>query len=174
MQEKELNVIKPAIEERMKKEIKEIKKLYQATIDGGSPLNFHSKCDNIRNTFTLIKSTENRRFGGFNSEPWKTSKDLKFIDDKNAFLFSLDKQKIYPYKEDGYAICFYENRGPIFGNAHDISIVGNPLKEKKSYTKESLSCCSYQFQGDKNALSEDGRGRCFNLKEYEVFQVIFK
>ena len=84
------------------------------------------------------------------------------------------EEEIYPYKEDGYAICFYENRGPIFGNAHDISIVGNPLKEKKSYTKESLSCCSYKFQGDKNALSEDGRGRYFNLKEYEVFQVIFK
>ena len=38
-----------AIKGRMKKEIKDIKKLYQATAYGGSPESFHKLCDNIPN-----------------------------------------------------------------------------------------------------------------------------
>ena len=53
------------IENKMNKKIKKIKNLYKATIDGGDPINFHLKCDNIPNTLVLIKSEGNRRFGGF-------------------------------------------------------------------------------------------------------------
>ena len=55
-------MIEKAIKERMKKEIKEIKKLYQATIDGDEPSIFHKKCDNIPNTLILYKSAGQRRF----------------------------------------------------------------------------------------------------------------
>ena len=36
--------------------MKQIKKLYQATIDGGYPSFFHKKCNNIPNTLVLYKS----------------------------------------------------------------------------------------------------------------------
>ena len=55
-------MIEKAIKERMKKEIKEIKKLYQATIDGDEPSIIHKKCDNIPNTLILYKSAGKRRF----------------------------------------------------------------------------------------------------------------
>ena len=71
-----------------------MKKLYQATIDGDDAFDFHSKCDNILNTLVIIKSAGNRRFGGFTSKAWKSLSNGKYIDNKNAFLFSLDKQKI--------------------------------------------------------------------------------
>ena len=56
---------------KLKKEIKKVKRLYQATVNGCEPANFHLKCDNILNTLILIKSSRNRRFGGFTSINWE-------------------------------------------------------------------------------------------------------
>ena len=93
MNEKEFDLIHFALKSRFNKEVKEIKKLYQATIDGDGAINFHSKCDNIPNTLTIIKSAGNRRFGGFTSQTWESHKSGIYKDDKYCFLFSLDKQK---------------------------------------------------------------------------------
>jgi hypothetical protein len=172
MKENEFNMISFAIKKRMNKEVKELKKLYQATIDGDGAINFHSKCDNIPNTLVFIKSAGNRRFGGFTSQVWE-SKIGGYKDDKNAFLFSLDKQKIYSYKNDGNAICNRKGYGPTFGCGSDIWIGNNAIQQKNSYTNESCSGCSFNFNGDKNALSEDGKANYFFIVEYEVFQVIF-
>ena len=65
MKEDEQNFIFTEIENKMNKRIKKVKKLYQATIDGGDSMTFHSKCDYIPNTLVLIKSEGKRRFGGF-------------------------------------------------------------------------------------------------------------
>ena len=100
MKVNEINLINSAIKSRLKKEIKELKKLYQATIDGDRAIDFHPKCDNIPNTLALIKSAGNRRFGGFTIHVWESSNG-QYKDDKNTFLFSLDKQRIYPYKNNG-------------------------------------------------------------------------
>ena len=169
--DKEYNMIKAAIKDRLKKEVKEIKKLYQAAIDGDGPINFHSRCDNIPNTLTFIKSAGNRRFGGFTTQTWDSSD--KYKDDKNAFLFSLDKQKIYPCKNKFNAIFCRKDGGPNFGYSNDIYIGKNPIQSKKLYTYESHSNCSYNYNGDKNALSEDGKASCIYAIDYEVFQVIF-
>ena len=48
MKSEEYDLIKSAITERTQKDIKEIKKLYQATIDGSEASNFHKLCDNIK------------------------------------------------------------------------------------------------------------------------------
>ena len=73
MEEKEIDFIKSAIKSRMNKEVKKIKKLYQATIDGDKLIYFHSKCDNIPNTLIVIKSPVNRKFGGFTTQTWDQS-----------------------------------------------------------------------------------------------------
>jgi hypothetical protein len=173
MKENEFDLIHLAIKSRLNKEVKELKKLYQATIDGDSALNFHSRCDNIPNTLVLIKSAGNRRFGGFTSAQWSSPSSGEYKDDPNAFLFSLDKQKIYSYKKNGYAICNRKDYGPTFGGGHDIWIGQHGIQEKHLYTYESYSSCSYNFNGDNNALSEDGKCSYIYAAEYEVFQVIF-
>jgi len=170
----EFDLIHLAIKSRLDKEVKELKKLYQATIDGDGPINFHSRCDNIPNTLVLIKSAGNRRFGGFASETWESPKNSIFKDDKNAFLFSLDKQKIYSYKYDGKALRCNQMHGPCFGNNATLGIIGNAIQEKKLYTYESGKEISYNFYGDKNALSEDGKSDMIGVSEIEVFQVIFE
>ena len=98
----DFDMIHLAIKSRLNKEIKEFIKLNQATTDGDESMKFHSKCDNIPNTLTIIKSAGNKRFGGFTTQTWDCSN--KYKDDINAFLFFLDKQRIYPYKNKGNAI----------------------------------------------------------------------
>ena len=173
MKENEFDLIHLAIKSRLNKEVKELKKLYQATIDGDGALNFHSRCDNIPNTLVLIKSAGNRRFGGFTSAQWSSPSSGEYKDDPNAFLFSLDKQKIYSYKKDGKAIYNRKDLGPSFGNGLTIWIGQHGIQEKHLYTLESSSSCSYNFNGDNNALAEDGKGSYIYAAEYEVFQVIF-
>ena len=175
MKENEFDLIHLAIKSRSNKEVKELKKLYQATIDGDGPINFHSRCDNIPNTLTIIKSAGNRRFGGFASETWESPTNVKRKDDKNAFLFSLDKQKIYSYKKDGNALECKNDWGPTFGiEPSSIYIGPNPIQEKQLCTNESNEKASYNFRRDNNALSEDGKFEGIFASEIEVFQVIFE
>ena len=49
MSEEERKIIFSEIENKMNKQIKAIKRLYQATVDGGDSKIFHRKCDNIPN-----------------------------------------------------------------------------------------------------------------------------
>jgi hypothetical protein len=93
LQNNEFDLIHLAIKSRLNKSVKELKKLYQATIDGDGPINFHSRCDNIPNTLVLIKSSGNRRFGGFASETWESPTSTKYKDDENSFCFLLINKK---------------------------------------------------------------------------------
>ena len=122
----ECELIFSAIKKRMYRKIKNIKKIYLAAKDGRDPSIFHSKCDGINNTLVLIHSNGNKRFGGFTSNIWESTSNEVFKDDKNAFVFSLDKQKIYSYKNDGKAIRCHKNYGPCFGCVPEIGIFGNP------------------------------------------------
>ena len=168
----ELDMVKLPIEKTMNKKIKEIKKLYQATKDGGEPSIFHKICDNIPNTLILYKSADNRRFGGYASECWKESKD--FIEDKNSFLFSLDKKKIYPPKNHNYySIECSSDFGPGFSGMEFtcFRLLGNALKNPCLKTYESKN--EEIFDGNKNALSEDGNYKGLYAKEFEVFEIKF-
>ena len=169
--ENEYNMIKLAIKERMNKDIKEIKKIYQATKDGGEAEIFHKKCNNIPNTLVLYKSIGNRRFGGFASECWDGKETIKL--DKNCFLFSLDKKKIYPPKNDYYEIDCYSYDGPSFSckGIYCLEIDGNAIKNKSLRTNEKGHLDL--FDGEIQALCEDGNFSGIYAKEYEVFQIQF-
>ena len=188
------NIIKNPIEVKINKKIKELKKLYQATVDGDAASFFHSKCDGIPNTLVIIKSAGNRRFGGFTSKQWSSPNNYDYQFDKNAFLFSLDKQKMYPfigpenaqqYSNNNYAVYSHKNYGPTFGGYYIynsgfdgnfvVYICSNCIHgSKSSYTYESNPNSSYDFYKDNNALSEDGKKGCIYIADYEIFQVIFE
>ena len=162
MKKDEEKNIFPEIEKRMKKKIKKLKKIYQATIDGGDPINFHSKCDNVENTLVLIKSELQERFGGFTPIPWKSDKKGVYIPDPDnkTFIFSLDKNSIVSLRNSNYAVYQKIDVGPCFGNGWDIGIEGNPIKENKLWS----------FDSSISKLSYDNKGKAL---EYEVFKVIF-
>ena len=174
MEKDEFDLIYPAIKERINQKIKEIKKIYQAKNDCKTET-FHQKCDNIKNTLILYKSAGNRRFGAFASKSWKSKGETKV--DKKCFLFSLDKKKIYLPKNDNYfklSRNTYEGPSFLLKNIIDtycISIQLDTLggRSLKTYEKKFEDI----FEGDGNALSNDGNclGTIFN--DYEVFQIIF-
>ena len=172
MKEGEFGNIKSTIEEKMNLKIKEIKKIFQATVDGGEPNDFFNKCCGIKNTLVLYESVGNRRFGGFASESWGDIYDEK--PDKNCFLFSLDKNKIFTIKDNNYfQIASGQNIGPSFihKGSYCIELIGN------SFHKDSLTTCENIhpdiFNGENNILSEDGCYGRISCKDYEIFQIIF-
>jgi hypothetical protein len=170
MKDDERSMIISEIENKMNKRITKLKKLYQATIDGGDPINFHSKCDNKENTLVIIKSEGLRRFGGFTPIPWNSDGGYKDEPSLKTFIFSLDKKKIYSLYYGGTdSVLHNENYGPCFGLGPDIAIIGNPIEENALYTNP----CSYNYKREDFPLSEyNGR---YNIKalEYEVFQIKF-
>ena len=170
LKEDEKSLIFSSIENILKKEIKTIKRLYKASIDGGEPKCFHDKCDNIPNTLVLIKSEGLRRFGGFTKIPWKSKGDWVKDPEMKTFVFSLDKKKIYFLKRPEKAVHHVKEYGPCFGFGHDIGIEGNPIKGNHMITYQS----SYDYKGDYNSLSDnttyDNKGK---IQDYEVYQIIF-
>ena len=171
METGEENFIFSEIETRINKSIMSLHKLYQATIDGGYPINFHKKCDNIPNTLVLIKSKGKRRFGGFTPIPWKSERG--YIEDKKnqTFVFSLDNKKIYNLIGISCAVYHQEDYGPQFGWS-DIIIAGNPIKEYKLLSFPN----DYDYNGDIHPLSESDYSygiEYIKALEYEVFEVLF-
>jgi hypothetical protein len=52
---------------------REAKLIYRASRDGFADSSFHSKCDYISNTVTIIKTTSNSVFGGYTSASWSSN-----------------------------------------------------------------------------------------------------
>ena len=159
----EKNFIFREIENKMNKKIKEIKKLYQATKDGGDPKIFHLKCDNIPNTLVLIKSEDNKRFGGFTPIPWSSNNSGKKDNKNMTFVFSLDNKKIYFLKKMNSTAVFHNEKfGPYFGEYEDMAILGNPIKDK-----------CLKIKGDYYNIPLNKSQSPMKALEYEVFRTEF-
>ena len=103
-----------------------LKMIYQASKDGFR--NFHSKCDGVLDTLTVIKSNSNistvsyNIFGGYTQADWSGYYEFKY--DSNAFLFSLINAYNKPVKmlvtdpQD----AIHASYGPTFGGGHDFYI----------------------------------------------------
>jgi hypothetical protein len=78
---------------------------------------FHSKCDGLANTLTIIKTNQSYIFGGFTAKPWSIANSHVY--DQNAFIFSLVNKNKKPIKfkcsNPNYAIYCANNYGPTFG-----------------------------------------------------------
>ena len=151
---------------------KQWKLQYRATKDGFSAENFHSKCDGIANTLTIIKSTTGNIFGGFTEKAWDSSG--KYYRDPKAFIFSLVNKENKPVKvmctNGADAIYCQSYFGPIFGNSkgHDIGINKNSnVSENWSYCGSSYKHADYPTDTEKaKALAGSHH---FQTLDIEVF-----
>ncbi len=87
---------------------------YRASRDGFKASDFHSHCDGIPNTLTVIKARSGNIFGGFTEQAWHSDDD--FVADPKAFIFSLVNKEEKPFKvlcsnEGQYAICCFSEVG---------------------------------------------------------------
>ncbi len=142
--------------------------IYKTSIDGDNIKNLHSNCDGEENILIIIETNKGLKFGGFTSVGFDSS-GFELRDDK-AFLFSIDKKKIYDIVEGNNAIYCNRKFGPIFcskpdSTAYSILIPDNYLKNKSSTTKK---CFCYKI--NENFELNNGKKE-FLVKEMEVFRL---
>ena len=150
------------------------KLLYRATEDGSNIKTFHNKCDNIKGTLTIIKTTKGMRFGGYTEQIWNGSKDgLQRKDGKDiCFCFSLDLFKIYNFNNKcAFSIYCYCDRGPYFSGGDTFFYIYNSngfLFGNNNYTKKGNS-----FGNVDNDYEINNGQSNFSVVELEVFQILF-
>ena len=86
--------------------------LFYSKVDGDKASTFHRKCDKAKKSLVLVMDNNGNRFGGFTMRDWAGNCMQK--KDEKAFIFSLDKNKIYKVLPDQVAIGCYPTFGPIF------------------------------------------------------------
>ena len=146
------------------------KLLYRASRDGDSPKDYHYKCDGKKNTLCVIQTPKGCKFGGY-TEITINSTIGNFID-PNAFVFSLNNNKIYENLRKGkIAGDHSKDWGPIFRG--DAFAVWN--KNFLSYDKHTLGTKSQSHFGVMNEDYEINNGeKYFGIEELEVFQIIIE
>lgn len=136
---------------------------YRATADGDKAETFHKKCDDIANSLVFIKTKDGKRFGGYTKQSW--CGDNEYKKDDEAFVFSLDKNKVYPVTQEQNAIWTFENCGPIF-EGYQIDVPDNFLNGQPS--KTGFAGVGYETTEDFEL--NDGQEK-FVIDEMEVYEV---
>ena len=140
--------------------------IYNPTNKNETSENFHKICDGKKNVLVLIKTTDNTRFGGFTSVGFNST-SVNTKDDK-AFLFSLDKNKIYNIKKGSNAIYCHENNGPCFEGTSWNNIYIN--KDIFTYKQNTSPAKNNNYEINNDYELNNGK-QYFYIKKLEIYQV---
>ena len=136
--------------------------LYKGSRDGDGASDFHSKCDEAEKTLVIVEDNYGNRFGGFTTQDWG-GQYLQKKDDE-AFIFSIDKNKVYDVIPNQNAIGCYPNFGPVFFGCQ-IRIYDNFLVKGGTTYKKGLNYCTTEdfelTNGNQN----------FGVRDIEVYEV---
>lgn len=122
------------------KYFRKVNLLYRGTRDGDKAQTFHALCDGAKSTLILIQAGNGKRFGGYTIRNW--AGDCEDKKDCDAFVFSLDKKKIYEIIPDKPAIGAYPEFGPIFFGCqirvfdNFLTMGGSTYKKQRNYKTE--------------------------------------
>ena len=136
--------------------------LYYARADGDKASIFHKKCDKAKMSLVLIMDSFGNRFGGFTMRDW-SGKCVQKKDNK-AFIFSLDKNKIYGILPNQAAIGCYPTFGPIFFGCQ-IRVYDNFFTKGGTTYLKGLNYATqedYELTNGKQA---------YGIRELEVYEV---
>jgi len=136
--------------------------IYRASEHGDKAKIFHQKCDNHQMTLVLVETTKGRRFGGFTTKTWDGNCVKKI--DNDAFVFSLDKHKIYDVHKNEFAIGGYPKFGPVFFGCQ-IRIYDEFFKKGGTTCHRALN---YKTKEDYELNSGE---QTYIVKEIEVYDI---
>ena len=102
---------------RYNKNTTNFKMIYSGSRDGWMHKDFHSRCDKMGATLTVVKSSKGRICGGYTQVPWVSARSWMLKADADAFVFSLDRLEAYGVTDSKNAIQHCVKHGPMFGNA---------------------------------------------------------
>ena len=157
----EINNVVNKIQEKLKKGVK-FKIAYKATELGDRASIFHQKCDSLDMSLIIIETVKGIRFGGFTMRPWEGNCVQKV--DNEAFVFSIDKKKIYDVITNEPAMGCYPKFGPVFFGCK-IRIYDN------FFTKISTTChrrLNYKTSQDYELNNGE---QSFVVKDIEVYGI---
>ena len=144
---------------------KTLELLYSSEIDGENEKKFQDCYTNKNNILISIKTIKNKRFGGYSHESFL--KEYFKKKDINAFLFNLDKKKIYKSKDNEYSI-WRSSASPDsmnFGDGADLKIYNKFFsKEGKTYQVD------YEYNEEEFALNGE---EYFKVSILELYQIKF-
>ena len=145
------------------------KLLYRGTRDGDNTINLHQKWDKYKNVIIFMKSEQGNRYGGYSNIGWESREIgiLEYPIDDNAFLFSIDNQKIFEAIKGKNKICWINS--DVFG----LCFYSSLIFYNNFLSKENNNLCSDLCLNFKNCNKTDfnsGLERCKFL-ELEVFHI---
>ena len=136
--------------------------VYKATELGDRAVTFHQQCDNVDISLILIETIKGVRFGGFTTKNWKGNCEQKV--DNDAFVFSVDKNKIYEVIKNEMAIGCYPKFGPVF--------FGCQIRVYDNFFNKNSTTCHKKLNFKTNEDYELNNGeQFFTVKDIEVYSV---
>ena len=136
--------------------------VYKATELGDRAATFHQQCDNVDISLILIETIKGVRFGGFTTKNWKGNCEQKV--DNDAFVFSVDKNKIYEVIKNEMAIGCYPKFGPVF--------FGCQIRVYDNFFNKNSTTCHKKLNFKTNEDYELNNGeQFFTVKDIEVYSV---
>ena len=154
-------MVNEGIKKYFNKNISNFELLYQASIDGFGPYNFHKKCDGKKNIIVLVITDNNRIFGGFTELEWDNYSGYK--EGNKGFIFSINDNKIY-YNKSKYAIICKSHLEPQFLDGFSIYSRDNENYGYDLTYKNGL----FDTEGREEALTGEFK---FKIKDYAVFKI---
>lgn len=136
--------------------------VYRAFEVGDKAQTFHEKCDKLNMSLILIETDKDIRFGGFTTQSWGGNCLKKC--DNNAFIFSLDTNKIYEVNQNEAAVGCYPNFGPIFFGCQ-IQIFDNFFIKGGITCHKGLNYCTNEDYELNNGEPK------FMVKDIEVYSI---
>ena len=139
--------------------------IYRLTKDGTKFSDFVNKINNKSNLIFIYLTGNKRIFGVYIKTKLEDIQHDKYYKDENAFVFSLDNNKIYKILIPEKAIRFYDGYPILIGNTGNYNGIyksGDKINDNGLLSTPKI----YDFQKN-NELTEG-----FNkITEFEVLQI---
>ena len=170
----DINFIINVISSKLKEKIKKLYLCYRGSLDGDSAEMFHKKCDFFKNMIILIKTKDQRKFGGYSTESWETNSEYPIHKkDKDAFIFSLDNYNIFNVIRPENALYCGKKLGPVFGIG-EIFIAEHFFKNISHCNEKEVYKCFNFKANENNENNEPLSGeKEFYVEEMEAYKVDF-
>ena len=140
-----------------------LKLLYSTAVADFNSMTFHRLCNGKGLTLTVVKASNGRRFGWYTSVSWKCLQ--QYVQDDNAFLFSLDSKKCFKKKVKLSSIYDHTDYGPTFGEGHDLHISSGCKNQNSSY-------CNAPNTYSEATIKDLSGEKNFGVDNYEVYSVL--
>ena len=163
-----INLIGKWIKEKINKNNIRFELLFKMSENGQNSKDFHKYCDKKGPTLTIVKTNENKIFGGFT--PLQGDNKGGYLKDESdqTFIFSLNLKKRFNMINKDEKAIYNGNYGPLFGNC-DFGLEEN-MNKGQAYANSS---CNFLSNNNLELIEKNGNKEYFTVENFETYKVIY-